>query len=100
MESQENIEKAISNVKQNYPNNIVEHYSGLIIIAFDELDLHNKKNRIDTCDRFGFYQVEHALNMKPWTITKKSTLNENIAILVINLISIVLIIWNLYLIFK
>lgn len=102
MESQENIERAISNVKENFPNSLVEHYRGMIIIAFDELDLEVKKHRIDIGDRFGFYTVQAGLNLKPWPKESKfdpMRFFARIGYVAVMLIPVAIVIWIFHLIF-
>lgn len=40
--------------------NIVKHYNGFLIFAYNEQDLHSKKKKIDYGDTYGFFTIEYA----------------------------------------
>lgn len=62
--SEEDIKKAIENVKSRNLANIVRHYYGYIIMAQSEDDFKSKVNSINNGDCFGFYTIERALFIK------------------------------------
>lgn len=61
--TEQNIEKAVSNLVSKNQALIVRHYDGYIILAQNERDFQIKVSKIQRGDTLGFYTVERALSL-------------------------------------
>ena len=61
--TEQDVEKAVSNLVSKGQAPIVRHYDGYVILAQDERDFQTKVSKIQRGDTFGFYTVERALSL-------------------------------------
>ena len=61
--TEQDIEKAVSNLVSKNQAPIVRHYDGYVILAQDELDFQSKVSKIKRGDTLGFYTIEMALSL-------------------------------------
>ena len=61
--TEQDIEKAVSNLVSKKQAPIIRHYDGYIILAQNECDFKVKLSAIQRGDTFGFYTVERALSL-------------------------------------
>lgn len=76
MESKTKEQIAVENVQAKFPKMLVREYCGYIIIAFDELDYRCKIKNITNGEIRGFYTVESAQVLQPWSENKQLTFME------------------------
>lgn len=59
--TEQDVKKAVYNLRSKNQASIVRHYDGYIILAQNESDFQSKVSKIQRGDTFGFYTIERVL---------------------------------------